>query len=90
MKQRSRKLAGLCITAAFIATANTTTAVARESKDQVVKKEQAIEQKQDADERDQAVHIGAAAAAIEVAEQKVEEYAEMAAAGEEAACGSAG
>ena len=42
MKQRSWKLAGLCITAALIVTVNTTTAVARESKDQVVEKEQVI------------------------------------------------
>lgn len=39
MKQRNRKLACLCITAALLATANTTTAVARESKEQTVENE---------------------------------------------------
>lgn len=39
MKQRNRKLACLCITTAVLATANTTTAVARESKNQVMEQE---------------------------------------------------
>ena len=66
MKQRSRKLAGLCITAAFIATANTTTAVAGESKDQVVMKDLAIEQQSQVTRQEgQTVHIGATAAAMD-------------------------
>ena len=71
MKQRSRKLAGLCITAALIATANTTTAVASESKDQVVLQEE------------DKLHIGATAAAMEAAETAAMELWEAAEAGEE-------
>ena len=71
MKQRNRKLAGLCITAALIATANTTTAVARESKDQVVL------QKEDK------LHIGAAAEVMEAAKKTAEELWDAAEAGEE-------
>lgn len=70
MKQRSRKLAGLCITAAIIATANTTTAVARESKDQVVEQEE------------HKLHIGAGAAALEAAETAMEEIRAAEEAGE--------
>ncbi len=84
MKQRSRKLAGLCITAAFIATANTTTAVAGESKDQVVMKDLAIEQQSQVTRQEgQTVHIGATAAAMDAMEQKVEEFSNALAAGEE-------
>ena len=70
MKQRSRKLAGLCITAALIATANTTTAVARESKDQVVEQEE------------NKLHIGAGAAAMEAVETAMEEIRAAEEAGE--------
>lgn len=55
MKQRNRKLACLCITTALLATANTTTAVARESEDQVMKKERSL-------------HAGVTAAAIQAVE----------------------
>lgn len=58
MKQRNRKLACLCITTALLATANTTTAVAHESKVQVVEQEQYT------------LHTGAATVAIEAANQE--------------------
>lgn len=57
MKQRNRKLACLCITTAILATANTTTAVARESEDQVMKQETSL-------------HAGVTAAAIQAAEKE--------------------
>lgn len=59
MKQRNRKLACLCITTALLATANTTTAVARESKDQVVRQENCT------------LHTGAAALAVDAAKADV-------------------
>lgn len=62
MKQRNRKLACLCITTALLATANTTTAVARESKDQIIEQE------------NYSVHAGVTAAAMKAASaENVEE-----------------
>ncbi len=83
MKQRSWKLAGLCITAALIVTVNTTTAVARESKDQVVEKEQVIKKDKEKKKKSHTVHIGVAATAMEAVEEKVEELSEAILAGEE-------
>ena len=82
MKQRSRKLAGLCIAAALITIANTTTVAAVESKDQAVKQELVMEQ-QIAGPEGRTVHIGATAAAMDAVEQKVEEFSAALAAGEE-------
>lgn len=60
MKQRNRKLACLCITTALLATANTTTAVARESKDQVVEQENFT------------LHVGVTSMAVQAAAEKEE------------------
>ncbi len=66
MKQRNRKLACLCITTALVVAANTTTAVARESKDQVVEQE------------NYTLHTGAAAEALETAKREaIRTVAEM-------------
>lgn len=59
MKQRTRKLACLCITTALLATVNTTTAVASESENQVKNQETSI-------------HAGITAVAIEAAKAEQE------------------
>lgn len=61
MKQRNRKLACLCITAALLAAANTTTADAKESKEKAPAEETHI------------LHTGATTIAVEAAEKEIEE-----------------